>query len=287
MNNDFMAAVKNANDHAREVGAIKSISTSHLVIEQQGIPFVIRVVENLARKERNAASNPENPFLPYDEDLFVKEMSSTHVCLLNKFNVVDHHLLFITKQYEAQQSLLTSEDFAALWLGLRALDGVVFYNSCEVAGASQKHKHLQMVPCPLGPEGHASLPKIPLARCFREPQDDQVICHVPELPFSHVYAKVEPPKGRSDAECAEALRELYLAMLQTLRIWHPQGQADPQPYNLLASRDWLWVVPRSQAHFQGLAVNALGFAGTLLLKNSSQVEQLRSLGPMTLLESVV
>lgn len=285
MNNEFMTAVKTANDHAREVGAIKSISTSASVIEDQGIPFVVRVVENLARKEKNAAGNPANPFLPYDENLYVTDISDTHVCLLNKFNVVEHHLLFVTRQYESQRSLLSLEDFNALWFGLRAMDGVVFYNSCPVAGASQKHKHLQMVPCPLGGEKVAD--PVPLARCFTEPSDEDVICHSPRLSFSHAYARVAPPGGRSDRECVESLRELYLAMLQTLGIWKPQTDAPPEPYNLLATRHWLWLVPRSRPEFEGLGVNALGFAGTFLLKHASQVSQLQQLGPVQLLQAVV
>ncbi len=285
MNNEFMAAVKTANDHAREVGAIKSIGTSVSIFEDQGIPFVVRVVENLARKEKNAASNPDNPFLPYDENLYVTDVSDTHVCLLNKFNVMDHHLLFVTRQYESQQSLLTIEDFDALWFGLRAMDGVVFYNSCPVAGASQKHKHLQIVPCPLG--GDKADEGVPITRCFTEPSDEDVICHSSRLPFSHAYARVTPPRGRSDRECAEGLRELYLAMLQTLGIWQPHADGPPAPYNLLATRRWLWVVPRTRAEHEGLAVNALGFAGTFLLKHASQVNQLKQLGPLHLLESVV
>lgn len=279
-----MAAIKTANDHAREVGAIKSIGTTSTVIQDQGLPFIVRIVENLARKERNAASNPENPFLPYDENLFVADISPTHVCLLNKFNVVDHHLLFVTKQYESQQTLLSVEDFEALWFGLKAMDGLIFFNSSEEAGASQKHKHLQMVPCPLG--GQNDVCSIPITECFAPPKEDEVICRSASLPFSHVYAKVEPPQGRTDRECAEGLRELYMAMLQTLRLWQPNEAVSLKPYNLLASRKWMWVVPRTAAHYQGLAVNALGYAGTLLLKNSAQLEQLKAIGPLNLLAAV-
>ncbi|MCG8668423.1 MAG: hypothetical protein MI867_03350 [Pseudomonadales bacterium] len=282
MNNDFMAAVKRATDHAREVGAIKSIRTEASTIQEDNIPFTIRVVENLARKERNAAANPANPFLPYDEDLFVADISDTHLCLLNKFNVVDDHLLFVTKQFESQQSLLTSEDFEALWFGLKAMNGLVFFNSCETAGASQKHKHLQMIPCPIGVDGDS----VPVAAAFHSPKEDEVICRSDELPFAHVYAKIDPPNGRSNRECADHLRELYLAMLQTLRLWQPKAPESIQPYNLLASREWLWLVPRAEPQHQGISVNALGFAGTCLLKNTAQLELLREIGLMALLAAV-
>ena len=41
-------------------------------------------------------------------------------------------------------------DFDALARGLAAIDGLAFYNGGTVAGASQPHKHLQLVPVPLG-----------------------------------------------------------------------------------------------------------------------------------------
>ena len=295
MRNDFLMAVGNATDHARDTGAIKSISTTSHVVADQDMKFVVRIVENLARKERNSANSPGNPFLPYDEDLFVCDISDTHVCLLNKFNVVENHVLMVTRQFESQQSLLTVADFEALWFGLRSMDGLVFFNSSSEAGASQKHKHLQMIPCPLYPdristESQETLPSIPMAGCFQKPSDDDVICRATTLPFSHVYARVLPPQGRSDRECAERMRELYLAMLQTLGLWQPvvsPGEAQaPKPYNLLVSRDWLWVVPRRESHHQGIAVNALGYAGTLLLKNSAQLELLKQIGPMALLTAV-
>jgi ATP adenylyltransferase/5',5'''-P-1,P-4-tetraphosphate phosphorylase II len=56
---------------------------------------------------------PRNPFLPYEEDLWVAHLSDTHTLLLNKFNVVPHHVLVVTRQYESQQDRLNSRDLAA------------------------------------------------------------------------------------------------------------------------------------------------------------------------------
>ena len=43
----------------------------------------------------------------YEVDLFVADISPTHVCILNKFNVVDYHLLIITRAFESQENLLS------------------------------------------------------------------------------------------------------------------------------------------------------------------------------------
>lgn len=54
-----------------------------------------------------------NPFLPYEEDLWVSHLSDTHTLLLNKFNVVPHHLLVVTRQFESQQDPLNAADLDA------------------------------------------------------------------------------------------------------------------------------------------------------------------------------
>ena len=98
---------------ALERGALESIGTEHAIVEDGGVPFVVRMLSSLRRKdedrklrEAQAADRAEdyNPFLPWDDDLFVAELSSTHVCLLNKFNVMDHHLLIVTRAFEEQES---------------------------------------------------------------------------------------------------------------------------------------------------------------------------------------
>jgi ATP adenylyltransferase len=58
------------------------------------------------------------------------------------------------------------------------------------------------------------------------------------------------------------------------------------PYNLLLTRDWLLVVPRSQEKIDDVSVNALGFAGSLFVRRKEQIEQLRAYGPLALLAAV-
>jgi ATP adenylyltransferase len=43
----------------------------------------------------------------------VDHLSDTHTLLLNKFNVVPHHVLVVTRQFESQQDPLNSNDLAA------------------------------------------------------------------------------------------------------------------------------------------------------------------------------
>ncbi|MDX2349402.1 MAG: hypothetical protein QNK32_03325, partial [Porticoccus sp.] len=58
------------------------------------------------------------------------------------------------------------------------------------------------------------------------------------------------------------------------------------PHNMLMTRDCLWVIPRSKDSHEGLAVNALGFAGMLLVRDKNQLRQLDHLGCLELLKAV-
>ncbi len=58
------------------------------------------------------------------------------------------------------------------------------------------------------------------------------------------------------------------------------------PHNMLMTRKFIWVIPRSKESYQGLSVNALGFAGMLLVKNEAQLKQLDEVGCLALLKAV-
>lgn len=67
------------------------------------------------KKEKN------NPFLPYEEALWVRHLSPTHTLLLNKFNVVAHHLICVTREFEQQTQPLTAADLEATWTAMQVL----------------------------------------------------------------------------------------------------------------------------------------------------------------------
>jgi ATP adenylyltransferase len=55
------------------------------------------------------------------------------------------------------------------------------------------------------------------------------------------------------------------------------------PYNLLLTRDWMLLVPRSQECAGPVSINALGFAGSLFVKDETQMGFVREHGPMRML----
>ncbi len=272
-------------------GAMQPIETVEESLEDGGVRFIVRRVSSLARKENEAArrardaSTARDPFLPYDHDLFVAEISGTHVALLNKFNVIDGHLLIVTRRYADQETLIDRGDFAALAACMREFEGLGFYNGGRQAGASQPHKHLQLVPLPLSRDG----PPVPVESLLDAVRDARGILGVPALPFRHAFSWIDSRWFDDVGIAARHLRSVYLGLLGAagLRGVGAGGESrQSAPYNLLLTRRWMLLVPRAREQFDSISVNALGFAGSLFLRDDEQLEAVKLAGPMQVLKTV-
>lgn len=275
---------------ALQTGALQPVPTDYELLEQDGVSFLVRILANLRRKdaakvvqeEKTRISGKEfNPFLPYEADLWVGDISDTHVCILNKFNVVEQHLLMITRGFVDQECLLDEDDFAAIAFCLQEMDGLVFYNGGKLAGASQKHKHLQMVPFPLVPNGI----NYPLEVLFNQ-QIDKKASTIPQLPFFHKIASVEREWQNHQDVIARNLYYQYRNLLAELGITALENNRQSAAYNLLLTRQRMIIVPRSQEEYHGISINSLGFAGALLVRQRSQIQQLVKEGILNLLTHV-
>ena len=277
--------------HGLECGALQSIATDYEFVEDNGVNFLVRVLTNLTRKDEakkkqdKAAKKGKdfNPFLPYEEDLFVSDISQTHLCLLNKFNVVENHLLIVTREFEEQDSLLNWQDFQAMWACLAEIDGLVFYNGGKIAGASQKHKHLQLVPTPLAPNQTESIPIAPLLASAVFEGD---VGRVADLPFAHGFCRFDADLINSPNDAAQITLELYSKLLKAVGLLNEDRDNNSIAYNFLATREWVFIVPRSEEHFESISVNSLGFAGALLVRNQEQMQMLKDCKPMGVLKQV-
>jgi ATP adenylyltransferase len=267
--------------HALQCGALIPISTKSEFVEQDGVIFLVRVLSNLNRKQSAQKKQDQiikvsgtdfNPFLPYQEDLFVADISETHVCILNKFNVVNYHLLIITRAFVEQERLLTGEDLAAMWACLAEFDGLAFYNGGKVAGASQRHKHLQIIPL--------AETEIPIAPLLTTAKLENGITTIPAFPFLHAFTAFSPDETPQD------ILSKYYALLDMVSITATDNLQQSAAYNFLATRNWMLVVPRLKEDFISIPINSLGFAGSLLVKNSAQMQLVKDIGPMNILKNV-
>ena len=286
-------AIERQTAHALQCGALQPIDTVQDVIESDGVRFIVRQVSSLTRKEQQRLQArklqaekqvPVNPFLPYEPDLFVADISATHLALLNKFNVIDHHLLIVTRDFQRQDALLTLADFEALMRCMAGFDGIGFYNAGPEAGASQPHKHLQIVPLPLGD----SEPPVPVAPLLAQAVAEGPTARVPGLPFRHAFARVALDEVAPDAAAQTAFAS-YRALLEAAGVGAVETGGEPchaTPYNLLVTRRWMLLVPRSTERVEGVSVNALGFAGSLFVRDAAHLELIERLGPMNVLQRV-
>lgn len=278
--------VRTTTEQALGTGALKQFATSTSYVEEGGVRYFVRVLEALkrkdeARREQQApASGKEklDPFLPPEQDLVVGDLSRHHIAVLNKFNVLENHLLIVTRHFEEQELLLTLRDFEALWFCLAEYDSMGFYNGGAEAGASQQHKHLQVVPLPLAPQG----PPVPLAPLLAAAEGDRV----PAFPFLHGFRRLEKDLILSPSEAARRTWLLYRDLLAQAGMEKPvpgQLKRQSRPYCLLVTREWMLLVPRSKEFFEEISLNSLAYAGSFFVRDRAHLERLKAAGIMNVL----
>jgi sulfate adenylyltransferase (ADP) / ATP adenylyltransferase len=257
---------KSALAHAS--GAMYRIESEPFFIEDGGVEFVVRKAVDYKRQAATMPRNrPGNPFADPEPELFVADVSPTHYALLNKYHVIENHLLVVTREFVDQEALLDRADFEALVACLPGdVPAIGFYNGGAGAGASQPHKHLQVVTLPLSP--HADIPMAPL-----------LAAEVPRLPFPHAFARIDT---RDPARLLTCYRELLrrIGVDATIRdgIERQSGA-----YNILVARGWMMAVPRARDRFADAAINSLAFAGALFVRDDRQLGEMRRTGPMAIL----
>jgi ATP adenylyltransferase len=278
-------------ENALRNGALVPIPTESTFIDDAGVRFSVRVLAALrrkaeARKHQDAAQQAgrsANPFLPPERDLMVAEITGTHLAILNKFNVVNHHLLIITRQYEDQETLLTPSDFEALWICMAEFNGLGFYNGGGAAGASQRHKHLQMIPLPLASEG----PSVPVEPLLAEAVvDAEGMGSVPGFPFRHAFVRLAPDLWRTPLNAAHVTTRLYARMLTFVGMRPPAREGltiQSVPYCLLVTQEWMLLVPRSREHVEDISLNSLAYAGSFFVGSEALLDRLQAYGPMNAL----
>ena len=264
----FWARVVDRADAALASGAMHSFECALEFVQDAGMEFVIRVAtrfpagETAKGRTGEAPKLPADPFADPEPALIVCDVHGTHRALLNKFSVLREHLLIVTKAFEEQAALLDESDFAALAVAMEDAEVLAFYNGGTEAGASQRHKHIQVVTLPLSPRH--SIPMDVLLDALRP------------LPFPHAFARL--PAGEVGRPAA---------MLRTYRDLHRRaGLAAPKPYNLLVTHEWMLVVPRSRDRFEDISINSLAFAGSFFVRDARHAHTIAASGPMNVLKSV-
>lgn len=238
-----------------------------------------------------------NPFLPYEPSMFVQDIGNSHVLLLNKFNVVENHVLLVTKTFQQQSSLLTITDHTALWECISEFSALAFYNAGSIAGASQPHKHLQLIPTPVGfVKGMENNRMTPIDEMLDGIVDSITPTESKGLGFLHAVIGMKDCtklalEGRLQ-EAGEMSMDRYLTLLRVAgrKVGHELMEknasndgVEPYAYNLLVTREWMMVIPRRKCDYKGVGVNAIGFACCLLVRDEKGLEVVVQEGGMKIL----
>lgn len=242
--------------------------------------FELRRLTARLPKHLRTSGPKENPFLPWDQRLEVSAIGDDHALILNKYPVQLGHMLLVTRQWASQTDWLEAGDFSALASVDEVTSGLWFFNSGPDAGASQPHRHLQLLPR----------------------RAEAVICPR-ESWFERRLQGLKPGQGEPPTPVEQASRvrrrhqgveqdthllELYRSLAEELDIGNPDHDSKPAgPYNLLLTPGWMAMIRRASDGSHGFSVNALGFAGYLLATDDSDLQWLSREGPERLLASVV
>lgn len=220
--------------------------------------FILRYAPHLKQKfSAPTSASPANPFLTPEDALIVEERGDYRI-ILNKYPAISNHALLTTKHFVEQTHQLRIEDFQAVAEILSETDALIFYNGGQVAGASQRHRHFQIVPRGLGTE------EMPLDTWLSSLGSHEALFN-----FRHRFQLLPN-------YAAETLLDSWMKL-----------EFSWQPYNLLMTREWILVVPRSCAVVEGVALNSLAFAGAVLATSEAQMDTIKRAGIFSLLHKAV
>ncbi|OAQ24641.1 HIT-like protein [Linnemannia elongata AG-77] len=252
-----------------------------------------------------------NPFLPHDPALFVEDASEHHKILLNKFCIVPHHFLIVTKDFHPQTQPLSPEDLLTAWNSLQALkdshpDAIAFYNCGARSGASQPHKHLQVLPITRPTPITNLVREVIQRRPGRKETRPGEQFTVP-FPCIHHAILLQDPEHTPGKDAEDILVEAYIklmdSMLMSIREYAEQEhlseeekdlvmgggrRASGLAYNWILTTEFMMIVPRRQETTNRtedgivLEVNSLGFAGMVLAKTPEELEFVKKTGVVEL-----
>jgi ATP adenylyltransferase len=261
--------------------------------------------------------------------MLVASLGSTHNLVLNKFAIVPEHFILATKAFKEQTNLLERDDLETAYACIEAYhayarsapdgpDGpahdddsapeadptrselFVFFNSGASSGASQPHRHLQLLPVArmregLNPDEAAAWDV--LAQRLVDPHV------VRRMPFQTFVERIHP-----GADLEAAYLRLYRRACQAVLgsqeaavvgsdadAAAEQGTSQPAAidYNLAMTRDVMVIAPRlaegavltTAASEDGgdarnpvgmLSLNGTVLAGTALVKSEAEWDALRA-----------
>lgn len=224
----------------------------------------------------------------------------THRLVLNKFAVNQEHAILATTAWRPQSHLLEASDLAAAYAcvqvyAARGEELFVFYNSGRHSGASQPHRHLQLLPVAQMREG---LEKGEDGAEWAVLANRLLDGGGKDVPFYVAAARLRDD-ANGDAPSPEKLHAIYLDLYRQARAAaqgttavieaaeeydtaaEERGDVPARiSYNLALTHRTMALLPRTAEggtdNEYSLSLNGTVLAGTALVKNEVEWDALRS-----------
>ena len=235
--------------------------------------FLIRKLDTTRFKKELNIGPKVNPFNPWDNILEIGKIGQYHQLILNKYPVEIGHILLITNKWKPQNGWLELNDWDAIKKVNNDTSGLWFFNSGPLAGASQPHRHIQL----LRRESNENI--CPREKWFLNFEKSQV--------NKKLYKNIIV-KSFDFCNDTNTIYKIYLDLSKNIGLGDPVIDKKPKkPYNLLITNKWIALIKRANDKVFGYSVNSLGFAGYLLVTEKSDTKYLKIKGPEVLLENFV
>lgn len=159
---------------------------------------------------------------------------------------------------------------------------LAYFNCGPVSGASQPHKHLQVIPLPLIPSAPTATPFWPntATALASAPSWKEGIMQLSSLPFLSFIARVDEASATG-----ALLADTHTALLQKAQD-AVAAASEPLSHNLVMTKEFMMVVPRRADGTGPVSCNAMAFAGSFFVRGVDELEFIRKTGPMQILTDV-
>jgi len=220
--------------------------------------------EKLDSRFRKPETKADPPSLS-DIDVTGHEISpinGTHLLAFNKFSGYRPHLLLLTLDPSKRQTTdLDRADIAAAWNTLSSLsrDYIAIFNCGDKSGCSRMHKHMQLLP---RPDDFVLWPEL-------------VGWERPPLSFKFCEETLSPRMS------ANAVARICEELVRQARAGEGLYDDDSHfPHNVIITRDWILVIPRSASGHDGVSMNAAGFLGMCWGPTQVFADRWAAVGPL-------
>ncbi|KAK8851284.1 HIT-like domain-containing protein [Apiospora arundinis] len=314
--------VKAAFEKARAAGDLTYYPTQVAILKPRpGLVFQLRFSRALASKPKPSPSDDKDgkqqkkPFNPFENPLpsmTIAQLPPSHVLVLNKFAIVPEHFILATSTVKPQTHVLEADDIAATYACIQAYheaaeDGnedqelFAFFNSGPHSGASQPHRHIQLLPVAQmcagldAADNGSDWSVLADALSARRPVARGGGYKVADgMPFAVLTERIDP-EGATAAELHATYVRLYK---EAVRILVPPAEGEDASeievagegearisYNLAMTQTTMALCPRvaegakirskSGEEVGSVALNGTVLAGTALVKNEAEWDALR------------